>query len=554
MSFVPSQTLELIRESVDIVDIVNQYLSLKKVGENYTALCPFHSERTPSFYVSRKKQIFHCFGCGVGGNVFTFLQKIEGISFFEAVKKLAETANISLPVFKKEDRERELLMKIHEEACKLYQSLLRGREGRNALEYLYSRGVKEETIEKFRIGYATKEGISRELLKKFSKHSIQQAGLLFGDHERFKGRIIFPIMNINGDVIGFGARALAEGEAKYINSPQTPLFNKGNVLYGLTFAKEKIKESGYAIIVEGYFDAILCAQEGMENVCATMGTSITKAQIQLLHRYTDQILMFFDPDEAGKKAIKRGADIALQEGVCVKIALLKDDDPADFVLKGGKVGLEEKVKNAKELLLYCFETLLQEMKEGKKKKKEVVEEMLPLIKNLQDPINKREWIKRLAHALDVDEAIVLEGIKDERKVLHHLQVRRESIRRLEERILSHLLNKKDEELMKVLRAEDFEDEICKKIFEAILEEGRIDIASLVERLDEEERNLLTLLCIKEEEEDIEECLKKMQIKILKSKYKEAQKKIGKVPEEEIAKTLYELAKRKHFLTKEACRR
>jgi DNA primase len=529
---------------VDIVEVVSQYLSLKKMGENYATLCPFHKERTPSFYVSPKKQIFHCFGCGVGGNVFTFLQKIEGVSFGEAVKKLASLAKIPIP--KKEgEQTREQLLRVNEEACKIYQSILKGSE--DALSYLKERGVSKESVERFRIGYAPKEGICRGLLKRFDKKLLQQVGLLSETlSERFLHRLIFPIMDITGGIIGFGARALDKREPKYINSPQTPIFNKGNVLYALHFCKEKIKESGYAIIVEGYFDTILLVQEGVENVCAIMGTSLTKEQLRILHRYTECVMMFLDPDEAGKRAMRRGADLAMQEGMYVKVAPLKDADPADLALREGAEGVWRRLKEGRELLQHCFTTLLSDYKEGRKEKEEVVQELLPIIKNVQNPIKRREWLKKIAHAFDVDEKILFEGVRDEGLLMQHLHVHRKSVQNIEAKVLSYIIKREDKEMMKVLNPEDFEDTLYRSIYEAMLCEG-FDMAALVDKLGEEAKNALTLLCMQQEEEGVQDWLRKLQERSLRRRYKNLQKKIGEEEEKEVAKVLYEIAKRRDSL-------
>ncbi|WP_110926896.1 DNA primase [Bacillus massiliglaciei] len=351
---IDDEKITQIRESVDIVDVIGEYVQLKKQGRNYFGLCPFHGENTPSFSVSADKQIFHCFGCGAGGNVFTFLMDMEGYNFVEAAKNLAEKGNIPLDVEINKDHGRShvpagsaQMLEAHELLRKFYHHLLMNtKEGQEALEYLMNRGFTEEAIEKFQIGYSLDSwDFAAKLLSKrgFSPELMEQGGLIIhrekdGKYfDRFRNRVMFPIMDHQGNTIAFSGRALGEDEPKYLNSPETPIFNKSKVLYNFQLARPHIRKKEQAVIFEGFADCISAVRAGVENSLATMGTALTDQHIQLLKRNTDQIVICYDSDSAGLNAANRAASMLQEHGFHLKVALMPDKlDPDDYIRKYGE--------------------------------------------------------------------------------------------------------------------------------------------------------------------------------------------------------------------------
>lgn len=352
MERIPDELIEQVRTSNDIVDVVSEYVSLKKQGRNYFGLCPFHGEKSPSFSVSPDKQIYHCFGCGSGGNVYSFLMNIEGYTFIEAVSQLAAKTGIELPNMgsrlenNAQKDEKKEMMGIHELLSKLYHHLLLNTDhGKNAMEYLLKRGFTEDVIKRFQIGYAppawdttvsflTKRGMPLQL--------AEQAGLLAkrqfdGKYfDRFRDRIMFPIHDRNGTVIAFGGRVLGEGEPKYLNSPETKIFQKGKNLYNLHAARPEIRKAQHAVVFEGYVDAIAAFRAGVTNGVATLGTSLTDEQAVILKRNAQTVTICYDSDRAGVEAAFRASQILLKTGCTVKIAQMPDGmDPDDYIREYG---------------------------------------------------------------------------------------------------------------------------------------------------------------------------------------------------------------------------
>ncbi|MDL1892144.1 DNA primase, partial [Sphingobacteriales bacterium CHB3] len=350
---IPESKIEEVRRASDIVDVISGYVRLKKRGKNFLGLCPFHTEKTPSFNVSPERQMYHCFGCGVGGNVLTFVMEHEKVSFVEAVRTLAERAGILLPEEGVEDKEKITESEALYNACRsaarfFHENMMNTVEGQLALEYFRHRGFKEETIRSFGLGYSMNGWDS--LLKVAQRENIpvdvmEKAGLLIkredgsGHYDRFRGRAMFPIFSVTGRVIGFGARKLRKDDplpGKYINSPETPIYSKSRSLYGIFQAKEAIREHEYAILVEGYADLISVYQEGMKNIVASSGTALTEEQIDLIGRYARKITLVYDADSAGSKATMRGVDLIIEQGLDVRVAALPEgDDPDSFVKKNG---------------------------------------------------------------------------------------------------------------------------------------------------------------------------------------------------------------------------
>ena len=420
---------EEVRAAADIVKIVGEYVKLRKAGVNLVGLCPFHQEKTPSFAVHPVKQIFHCFGCGVGGNVFKFLMLIENLSFPEALQRVAEKAGVKLTKYYRDApsdtaaREREALQKIHEVAARYFAAQLGATvEGRAARTYLADRGLSDEVISHFRLGYAPSEG--HALLKHleaagFSPEMMERSGLVLAEAEgrrrldRFRRRLIFPIARESGAVVAFGGRALGEDLPKYLNSPETPIYTKSRVLFHLDRAAQAIRKTDEAILVEGYMDAIAVASAGLEQVVASCGTSLTASQARLLARYTRRVVVNYDPDFAGVAATERSLEILLEEGLaCRVLALPGGLDPDAFIRREGSAAYGERLKTAPSYLDYVAERAASShdlrTPEGKVAAANAV---LPYIIRLPSPLLRVEWADRIADRLRLNSSVLREEIR-----------------------------------------------------------------------------------------------------------------------------------------------
>ncbi|MGB8953849.1 MAG: DNA primase, partial [Tumebacillaceae bacterium] len=360
---IPEETVERVRQHFDIVDIIGEHVRLKKSGRSYMGNCPFHNEKSPSFSVSQDKQLYHCFGCGASGNLFSFIMEKEGVSFSEAVEQLANRANIPLPMEEMEDVEspeykrRKEMFRAHDLAAKYYHHILMNTEvGLPGLRYLQSRGLSRTTIETFQIGFAPNawDVLRKFLVEKrgFAEDLLAEAGLLSesANHkgkyfDKFRNRVMFPIHDGQGQVIGFGGRVMAKDEKpKYLNSPETPLFHKGRHLYNLHRARGPMRKDGRVLLLEGYMDVIAAHQSGVENVVAVLGTAMTPDHMRLLQRNVQEIVMMFDGDAAGQRAALRSADVVKDTDVTTRVATLPEGlDPDEFLKKYGKDAFERAV-------------------------------------------------------------------------------------------------------------------------------------------------------------------------------------------------------------------
>ncbi|WP_026665227.1 DNA primase [Butyrivibrio sp. FC2001] len=353
------EIIEEVRSRSDIVDIIGQYVSLKRSGANYVGLCPFHNEKSPSFSVSPSKQMFYCFGCRVGGNVFSFLMKYDNLTFGEAMKTLAERAGVKLP---EEDEspqakmmrdKRQTMLEINKEAAKYYVYQLKTPQGEKGLKYFKDRALSDETIRKFGLGFAnvTSDDLVKYLRSKgYKDATIIESGLAsfdekYGTHDKFWNRVMFPILDANSKVIGFGGRVMGDGKPKYLNSPETMVFDKSRNLFGLNYAKNA--RAGYIIICEGYMDVIAMHQAGFNMAVASLGTAFTPQQANLLKRYTDLVILSYDSDGAGTSAALRGIEILKEAGLKGKVLNLKPyKDPDEFIKNEGREAFEERIKKA----------------------------------------------------------------------------------------------------------------------------------------------------------------------------------------------------------------
>jgi len=417
--------VEEIKSRLDIVEVLGGYLRLQKTGANYRAVCPFHSEKTPSFFISPSRQIWHCFGCGKGGDIFGFVKEIENIEFVDALKILAQKANVELkPQDPKLQSERQRLLEICELATKFFEKQLnQSQKGQQAKDYLLSRGLLQESLEEWRVGYSpnTWNSLTDFLSEKgYKKDEMVKAGVAikkensFDVYDRFRGRIIFPIFDLNSQVAGFGGRVFEQTEetAKYINTPQTLIYDKSGILYGLNKAKSEIRKEDKCIVVEGYTDAILSHQAGAKFTVAASGTALTFFQLKILKRYSDNIFTCFDMDVAGDSATKRGINLAQAQGFNIKVMTLPEDlDPADFISKEGRDAWVDRINKAKSFLEFYFENTFSKFdKETPEGKRKISEILLPVIKRIPSNVEQSHWVAELSYRLRAPENKVWEDL------------------------------------------------------------------------------------------------------------------------------------------------
>ncbi|MDQ7063874.1 MAG: DNA primase [candidate division KSB1 bacterium] len=429
MPIIPENIVEEVRMASDIVDVVSDYVALKQKGRNFFGLCPFHPEKTPSFSVNPEKQIFHCFGCGTGGNVFTFIMKEEGVNFPEAVRILAKRAGIAIPEPEEATdvnlQVREALYHINEMAMAFYEQQLFSPAGREALKYLHSRGFTDEGIRTFHLGYAPDSFdalLKHATARHFSPDKLEQAGLLNkredgGYYDRFRHRVMFPILNLSGKVIAFGGRRLSDDDTipKYVNSPETPIYHKSNVLYGLFLARDAIREQDLAVFVEGYTDMMRLYLSGIRNVVATSGTALTPLQARLVRRYTQNVTLLYDSDTAGAAATLRGADVLVEQGLEVKVAELQEgEDPDSFVQKYGPDALREQL--AKAIPLLDFKALRIPEAGGHLEKNERVQSLVQTLAKIQDGLKRQEMVHYYAEKMKLDEEVLWDEVRRLRRL------------------------------------------------------------------------------------------------------------------------------------------
>jgi DNA primase len=406
--------LEELKARLDIVDVISDYIELKRAGQNYKGLCPFHSEKTPSFMVNPGKQRFHCFGCGTGGDIIHFVMKYENLSFQETLKLLAKKAGINLRDYKvsgDDEGLREKLLEIVKEASKVFAENLG--KSKSASMYLKGRGLTEETIRAFSLGYALKEWhslINYLVHKGFPRSLILQSGIASsgdkGSYDTFRDRILFPICDVHGDIIAFGGRVMDDSQPKYLNSADSPLFKKGETLYALNYAKDSIRKKGYAIVVEGYLDVMMSHQCGFDNTVAPLGTALTPGHLQKLKRFSKKAVLVFDSDEAGKSAAKRSLPLLLEQGFGAKILLLPEKhDPDSFLKKHGSVPYGKLLSESMSVIDFVLEI-------SKKDKTETVHEAIEIISAAADTIMKEELIGELARKTDTSETVIREGMRN----------------------------------------------------------------------------------------------------------------------------------------------
>ena len=419
---IPQSKIDEISSSLDIVDVISAYTPLRKAGRSFMGRCPFHEEKTPSFSVSQEKGVYHCFGCGKSGNMFTFIMDTENMTFFDAVKLLADKANVTIEFenepYDPDKNKIELYYDINRKAGKYFYDKLMSREGAYAKEYLNERGLKDDTITKFGLGYSPrdKDALFREFENDFTTEDLQNAGLILvlgaGEiRDRFRGRLMFPIFNDSGKVVGFGGRRMYDevtDEAKYVNSPETRIYNKSKTLYGLNFAKGPIKQKGFAILVEGYMDLISLYQSGIENVVASSGTALTQLHTKILGRYTKEVVVVYDADLAGQNASRRAIEILIENDISVSVLELPfGDDPDTYIKKNGLSGFEHLLANRLSVIDYIAERYETEGKMSSPEgKTEFVREIIGLIAKMRDAIKRDFYVKGIAEKFSIYESTI----------------------------------------------------------------------------------------------------------------------------------------------------
>jgi DNA primase len=479
------EIVDQIRQTASIVEIASQYTTLKRRGNKHVGLCPFHSEKAPSFTVDDEKQLYHCFGCGAGGDIFTLVMERENLSFPEALKYLAEKYNIPLP--KKREfspqlqKLEEKLFKINENTLAFFKkNLFATQEGEQALEYLKKRDISEEIIQKLKIGYAPNSWdslLSFFKEKKVPPKLLEQAGLVLYNqkkdsyYDRFRGRIIFPIFSLTGKVVAFGGRTIFNAEPKYLNSPDTPVYSKGKILYGLNFSKESIRETGEVIIVEGYTDFVSLYQAGITNIAASLGTSLTSQQVSLPLRFAPRMIVSYDGDAAGKKAACRAISLCFEKGVQVKVLTLPPGiDPDNLIKKSGLNEFKNLIQKSTPGLKFLIDSFLEELrKDVPEEKAKIVRNAVDEIGKMPDPIVRSEYLKQASEYLSVDEEDLRRIIQ--RKSSEEKGEEEETFLPAEKRLLQILLEDKliAPYVLGEMKEEYFQDLRSEPIFTALAE-------------------------------------------------------------------------------------
>ncbi len=531
MPFYADGVLDEVRNSVNIVSLVSEYVALKKRGRNHVARCPFHNEKTPSFNVNEEKQIFMCFGCGLGGDIFKFIMQIENLAFPEAVRFIAERRGITLPESHAPDTEKagarpKDLREIMAAAADYYhRTLVDRQEGQSALKYLYDRGVESGTIAQFCLGYAPAGGNSLiPFLKEkgFSPESLQECGLVKHSedgtrlYDSFRDRIIFPITDVQGRVVAFGGRAMGDRLPKYLNSPETKLYNKSRNLFGLSFSKDAIREKGRAVLVEGYMDFIIPFQHGVKNLIASLGTSLTTQQVELLGRYTQDVVVSYDPDSAGLAATQRSLDLFLEGDFRVKVLKLPDNqDPDEFVRNAGPEAYQAGILNAEPYLDFVLDSAIKShgLLDDPKKKVQVMNTVLPYLARLPSAVERSEYVFKFARKLGIeDQQLLAETKKAARQKKARLDeaplMPGQSLKSAEKKLLQMMLSNTElqHEIIPICSGQDFEGLVSEKIFSILLEsfnnDETVTYDSLHRRLaGESEQALLAQLQMEEIPED-----------------------------------------------------
>lgn len=517
--------LEEIKSHIDIVEFISDYVALKKSGQNYKGLCPFHSEKTPSFMVSQPKQIFHCFGCAAGGDVVSFLMKHDNLPFGEALQYLAKKSGLKITdsAFDKNfSAKRQKILQVNEEAMKFYMRALR--QSNTAMAYLEQRGISEDALTTFSIGYAPDQRNTLSLHLKKMGHSdsiLMNAGLAVADgkgcRDWFRGRILFPICNMRNDIVAFGGRVMDNALPKYINSPETEIFKKSETLYAINLSKDEIRKKGYALIVEGYLDAIMCHQHGFKNTVAPLGTALTSRHVHKLKSLTNMVVLVFDSDDAGVSAARRSLSILCETDIRAKVLLLPPgEDPDSFLRKTGSEPFSKSLSSAQSTIEFLLSS-------AKGERIEVVREALVMIASMKDLLQADELVRELVDRSKINEAVLRSELEKMRQKAHaHKREKPQHaaapFNREELLLLSALLSfpEKSHSVLSQLTLEDIRDETIRSLLRKINKHGdTVTIPILLNDADDAERTLITGLSLnpgfdpEHVDKNIDDCLLKL---------------------------------------------
>lgn len=542
--------VEQIRNSINIVDLIGGYLPLKKQGQNHSALCPFHAEKTPSFLVSESKQIFKCFGCGSGGDIFKFIMLMENRTFPEAVKFLAERSGIAVRQSDESQSPRthrtQRLRQAMELAGRLYRRFLE-RSGA-AKDYLRNRQINAETVERFQVGYAPGGGqLVAELRREgFTNQELMACGLIKEgrggrSYEYLRRRVVFPIRDLQGRIVAFGGRVMGDGVPKYLNSPDSDLYKKGANLFALDQSRPEIRRRGFAILVEGYFDCVMPHQFGFRNVIASLGTSLTTDQAKLLRHYTRRVVINYDPDTAGANATLRSTDIFVREGFSVSIAQVPGgQDPDSFLRDHGAQAYLEVLRSSVPLLSFLLSWLIGQHKDPHSPggKREIVEQVVPHLAAIANRIERAEAVSRTASLLRLDENLILAEMRYVRKPQSRQlpaarSPRAAPVTQAEKTlVLAALDPAHGDRVFSEVEPDWFENLESGKIFEALFELNRqqrsLTVAAASERLDPENMDLLQNLALAEDtlsDEIVFECIRALRRKHFENLSRQVQQQI-----------------------------
>ncbi len=490
------EKIEEITRQTDIAALIGQYIPLKKVGKNYRALCPFHSEREPSFYVSPDKGIYYCFGCKKGGNAISFLMEYEKLDFPTAVKKLAKELGIEIDTTK--NLKYKELYDVNELATQFYTLCLSKELGRRGRHYLKERRVDVQKLKEFKIGYAPASGglVTYMRQKGVALERLRKAGLISAEREVFRERIMFPILSVSGRVVGFGGRGIDEHiKPKYLNSPETPIFKKGNVLYGLYQSKQGMRTKNEAMLVEGYFDLLSVFQYGIENVCAPLGTALTENQAALISRFARRVNILFDGDVSGIKAALRAIGLLINAQVDVFVTVLpQGSDPDTYVHEYGVEDLKQKLSAAEDFFHFYKKVVSTDTVE---QEVVLIKDLIKIINNIRDPIRFDRYLKYAAHVFDISAETIKREMSATRTVATKPQTRLEITP--EEKLMGMILNAREHfPLVKnILKPHDFTEDGLRRLYKIMLKEQDFDIADVADSTGEVLKEKLLSIIMKE---------------------------------------------------------
>lgn len=579
----PENKLEEIKNAASIVDVISPFVALKQKGRTWLGLCPFHSEKTPSFTVNPEKQIFHCFGCGVGGNAFSFIMQIKGVSFPEAVRDLAERYGVDLPknnsqapAGRKEDIQE--IYHALEAALEFFHANLTGEKGGEARRYLADRAIGPAVIKKWQLGWAPEgwDNLGRWLSgKRLNPRAVESAGLVVprkdgrGSYDRFRGRVICPVRDAAGRLVAFGGRIIAKNtdQPKYLNSPQTPVYNKSRVLFGLDQARTPMRDSGRVIIVEGYFDHLSLASAGVRNVVATCGTALTASHLRLLKGYVEEVILVFDPDAAGRAAAARSLPLFLSLDMEAKVLILPSgQDPDSFIRAFGKEKFLAAVDKSNNLYDFFIEQTVGGHANTPQGKNKAAAQALDMIRQVDGSARKDLLVKDLAHRLGISEAVLRSEAAGGRGVLAGRTAPEGRIRAvandLEEKFLEFILRHPkawpsafERDLSGLFRDEGFR-RVYQKLNESFKAFGALDPSGLVNTLAPEEAGKLSRLAVGQEMiEDgqiaraMDDFVRNLMARHIKRREKDLARRIRLAQENADEKALIELMKQKNELMK-----